>query len=176
LNLAGREPSGRLQPGAEADAFCAELRRELLAIIDERTGHRLVRDVVRTADVVEGEHLDDLPDLLVVWSDEVPTGSVVVGTGACAEIRAYSPRVGLVEGKNSFGRTGEHRPDGFGVFVGPGIRPGPLPAGFSILDYAPTFAALLGVEIPGLRGRNILRVSDDADGAGRIDGAALIAP
>jgi predicted AlkP superfamily phosphohydrolase/phosphomutase len=57
LNLAGREPSGRLQPGAEADAFCAELRRELLAITDERTGHRLVRDVVRTADVVEGEQV-----------------------------------------------------------------------------------------------------------------------
>ncbi|HEU4616769.1 MAG TPA: alkaline phosphatase family protein [Gammaproteobacteria bacterium] len=159
LNLAGREPNGRVQPGAEADAFYADLRRELLDIVDERTGHRLVRDVLRTRDVAEGEHLDDLPDILVVWSDEVPTGSIVVGSGAGAEIRAHSPRIGVVEGRNSFGRTGEHRPDGFGVFVGPGIPPGPLPADFSILDYAPTFATLVGVEIPGLPGRSIFEIT-----------------
>jgi predicted AlkP superfamily phosphohydrolase/phosphomutase len=155
LNLRGREPNGVLEPGAAADGFCADLRRELLAITDERTGARLVREVVRTKDVVQGAALDALPDLLVLWSDAIATGSSVVGDGRGATIRVHSPRIGVVAGTNAFGRTGEHRPDGFCVAMGPGVARGRLPRDFSLLDYAPTFAALVGVEMHGSAGRVI---------------------
>ena len=162
LNLRGREPHGVLEPGSAADEFCADLRRELLAITDERTGGRLVREVVRTRDVVEGAALDALPDLLVVWSDAVATGSSTVGDGRSATIRAHSPRIGVVAGTNTFGRTGEHRPDGFCVAAGPGIARGRLPEDFSLLDYAPTFAALVGVEMRGSTGRVIAEIAGAA--------------
>jgi predicted AlkP superfamily phosphohydrolase/phosphomutase len=152
LNLVDREPNGALA-SADADGFCAQLRDDLLTIVDERTGRPIIRDVVRTKDVVHGARLDELPDLLVVWSDEVPTGSRVVGDGRAATIRARSPRIGSLTGMNSFGRTGEHRRDGFCVLAGPGIGPGALPDDFSIYDYAPTFTAMLGVAMPNVPGR-----------------------
>jgi predicted AlkP superfamily phosphohydrolase/phosphomutase len=65
----------------------------------------------------------------------------------------YSIRSALVgrglpnTGTNNQGRTGEHRRDGFCVFAGMGIEPGQLNGPVSLLDLAPTFAALLGVEL-----------------------------
>lgn len=157
LNLVGREPQGCIAPGSEADAFCTELRHELLAIVDERTGNRLIRDVVKIRDVMEGQHLDDLPDLLVQWSDEVPTGSRCVGRGTGATLRAHSPRIGVVEGTNAYGRTGEHRADGFCVVTGPAIEPGSLSEDFTLVDYAPMFGALLGVELGQTPERRVKR-------------------
>jgi predicted AlkP superfamily phosphohydrolase/phosphomutase len=146
LNLAGREPLGVLQPGAETEAFISWLESALLEIIDERTNRPLVRRVLRTASLYSGEHLDELPDLLVEWSDETPTGSRQLANGTGAFVRATSPRIGTVEGFNEYARTGEHRPDGWMVATGPGIAAGSLATSPSLLDLAPTFAAILGVD------------------------------
>lgn len=149
LNLRGREPRGILPPGAEADGFCDDLRNALLEIRDERTRHPVIRAVHRTRDLYEGEHIVHLPDLLVEWTDEVPTGSAVIADGRAAHVRITSPRIGTIEGANDYGRTGEHRPAGRFIAAGPGITPGHLDRTVSILDYAPTFAAICGVELTG---------------------------
>ncbi|AHG89957.1 type I phosphodiesterase/nucleotide pyrophosphatase [Gemmatirosa kalamazoonensis] len=148
LNLVGREPQGVLRPGAEAQAFCDELAADLLAIVDERTGAPLVRRVLRTDDLYAGEARDALPDLLVEWSDDVPTGSTALAGGAAARVRARSPKIGVVEGANDYGRTGEHRPGGWLLAAGPGIAPGRLDRVLSPYDLAPTLTAMLGVELP----------------------------
>jgi len=148
LNLRGREPRGLLESGTPADEFCEHLTAALLEIVDQRTGRPLVRRVLQTADFYAGEHLDDLPDLLVEWSDEVPTGSSLIAGGAGAVVRAHSLRIGNVEGVNHYGRTGEHRPEGMFIATGPGVPPGLLDRVVSILDFAPTFAGLFGVELP----------------------------
>ena len=153
LNLVGREPHGLLQPGAEADAFCAELSEQLLEIVDERTGGRLVERVLRVREVFSGEHLDDLPDLLVEWNATAATGSTLVGNGAGAVVRAHSPRIGVVEGVNDYCRTGEHRLEGLVVAAGPGLRPGRFSRTVSVLDFAPSIRALLGVPMPECEGR-----------------------
>jgi predicted AlkP superfamily phosphohydrolase/phosphomutase len=153
LNLKGREPAGVIEPGSEADGFVAALRADLLAITDLRTGHRLIRDVRRTRDLYAGHCIDALPDLLVEWNDEVPTGSRSVGMGRAATVVARSEKIGEVTGTNSYGRTGEHRRDGFCVFAGPGIESGALDSGVSLLDLAPTLSALLGVEMQDHDGR-----------------------
>lgn len=154
LNLSGREPSGVLEP-SRAEEFCKSLSADLLSIVDERTNKPLVRRVIRTADLYNGERLDHLPDLLVEWNDEVPTGSTAVGNGAGAMVRARSPKIGVVEGMNHYGRTGEHRPEGLFIAAGPGVRSGVLQREVSILDFAPTFAKLLGVELPDCDGRPV---------------------
>jgi predicted AlkP superfamily phosphohydrolase/phosphomutase len=122
-----------------ADAFCDSLRLELLAITDER-GRPIVRRVLRTRDWYSGKFLDDLPDLLVDWNEETGSDTWPV------RIRACSPRVGVVEGVSQWNRTGEHRPEGMFIAAGPHIRPGALERHVSILDFAPTFMALLGVD------------------------------
>jgi predicted AlkP superfamily phosphohydrolase/phosphomutase len=148
LNLAGREPRGILARGAEAEAFVEQLSADLLEIVDDRTGRPLVRRVLRTAELYQGPHLEDLPDILVEWSDDVATGSTRVGSGANAVVRARSPKIGVVEGSNDYGRTGEHRPEGFFVAAGPGVTPGRLERMVSVMDFAPTIASLFGVALP----------------------------
>lgn len=160
LNLAGREPAGRLRPGAEAEAFCERLGRDLCEIVDARTGGTLVRRVLRTADLHQGERRDDLPDLLVEWSDEVPTGSSEVGIGAGARVRASSPKIGVVEGTNDYGRTGEHRPGGWVVVAGPGMPTRSLERTIPLVDLAPSLAAMLGVPMPGAEGRPAPELSE----------------
>ena len=66
---------------------------------------------------------------------------------------ARSEKIGEVTGTNRYGRTGEHRRDGFCVFAGPGIESGAFDSGVSLLDLAPTLSALLGVEMQDHDGR-----------------------
>ena len=115
----------------------------------------LVRRVVRTRDVYAGERLDALPDLLVEWNDAVAQGSTALGNGAAALVRARSPKIGTVEGANEYGRSGEHRPGGWFVAAGPGVSVGRLNHEPSLLDLAPTFSRILGVELPGSDGKPI---------------------
>lgn len=152
LNLRGREPQGRLAQGEQAEAFCRRLESDLLEIRDERTGKQAIRRVTRTCDLYRGPQIDALPDLLVEWSDEVATGSVMVGRGAAATVLLSSPKIGTLEGTNRYGRTGEHRPEGFFVARLPHVRPTRLSRPVSLLDLAPTFCALVGVNLTGVEG------------------------
>jgi predicted AlkP superfamily phosphohydrolase/phosphomutase len=160
LNLRGREPNGMLEPGSVARAFEDDLARDLLDIVDERTRRPLIRRVLRTRDHYDGEHLKLLPDLLVEWDDVTPLGSSLVGGGVGATVCGLSPRIGRVTGTNDFGRTGEHRPEGFFVAAGPGIRPGRLERSVSILDFAPTFATIFDVALPESDGSAIPELVD----------------
>jgi predicted AlkP superfamily phosphohydrolase/phosphomutase len=155
LNLVGREPQGILRPGAAADAFCDQLTTDLLAVVDERTGNPLVQRVTRTAKLYDGENLNHLPDLLVEWNDEVPTGSTIVSDGVSAKVRAKSPKIGIVEGVNEYGRTGEHRPNGLFMAIGPNLQPNRLDRDVSILDFAPTFTKALALDLSRFDGHPI---------------------
>jgi predicted AlkP superfamily phosphohydrolase/phosphomutase len=163
LNIEGREPAGRIAQGAPVRAFEDELIRALLEIIDERSGRPLIRTVLRTRELYGGAVLEALPDLLVEWSDDVATGSTVVGSGTGAVVRARSTRLGLVEGRNEYCRTGEHRVEGFVVATGSNIPHGILEHSISIMDLAPTMAAQLGVALHGIDGKVI-----DSLGGGAI--------
>lgn len=140
LNLVGREPNGRLRPGAEADAFCSELSRDLCALVRAGDGTPVVKRVLRTADLYRGPRLDGLPDLLVEWDRSAPVSAV------------ESPRTGRVEGRFEGTRTGDHKDAGLFVAAGPGVAPGRLAAPVSVMDFAPTIGALLGVPLPDVDG------------------------
>ncbi len=136
VNLAGREPQGRIQPGPPFEAFCESLTRDLLTFVNLDSGRPLVRRVLRTADLYRGERLADLPDLMVEWDRESPIATI------------YSPKTGVIRGVFGGIRTGDHKPEGMLFAFGPGIPPGQLPGPVSIEQFAPTIAARLGVELP----------------------------
>lgn len=158
LNLIGREPHGLLEP-SDAGPFGDDLSGELLSIVDDATGEPIVRRVLRTAEMFSGDHIDALPDLLVEWSDTRRLGNTMLASGAGATMRIRSPRTGIIEGVNDYGRTGEHRAEGMFIAAGPGVAPGRLDQATSIMDFAPTFAALLGVELPPCDGTPIAAFS-----------------
>lgn len=157
LNLAGREPQGRLDPAA-APAFCRQLTRDLLEVVEAESGRPIVKRVLHTDDLYRGAYRQHLPDLLVEWSDARRLGSATVGTGRGATVRLTSGRIGALEGINRYCRSGDHRRGGLFVAAGPGLDPGRLPEVVSIMDFAPTFARLLGVELPAAAGRPIPRL------------------
>jgi predicted AlkP superfamily phosphohydrolase/phosphomutase len=143
LNLIGREPNGRLRPGEEADAFCQQLGRGLRALVRADDGTRVVKSVLRTADLYSGECLDGLPDLLVEWDRSAPISAV------------ESPSTGRIEGRFTGTRTGDHREAGLWIAAGPAVAPGRQAEPISVMDFAPTIGALLGVPLPDLDGRPI---------------------
>lgn len=144
INLAGREPDGRVEAGEPYEALCEELEREIRALINPDTGRPAVREVVRPHRLFHGEHLADFPDLTVRWTGDAP-------------IRALtSPSIGKVEGIETIRRTGEHWPEGFVLVHGPGIEPGATVSSAEAdgIDVAPTILELLGVPVPdGMEGR-----------------------
>ena len=143
-NVRGREPRGRVRPGAELDALVARLRADLLDLVDPDTGAPLVARVLRTSDLYRGERIDDLPDLLVEW-DERATGTA-----------AASESVGMVRAARWPGRPGEHRAPGVCFVRGPGIPAGRLAEDVRAVDLAPTVLGLLGVDPGDVDGRAVV--------------------
>ena len=135
VNLVGREPQGRIHPGAEYEAFCELLRTDLLAFVNLDTGRPLVRRVLRTSDLYKGDGVQDLPDLLVEWERDAPIS------------RIQSPKTGIIEEVFPGKRTGDHKPEGLLFARGPGIVPRRLDRPVEVTQLAPTIASLLGVQL-----------------------------
>lgn len=159
LNLRGREPDGILDPGHEADQFSNELVNDLLEIVEYSSGLPLIKRVIRVSDYYQGPRLAELPDLLVEYNDAIPVGSSKVADGLNAKLCVWSKKIGILEGTNSYGRTGDHRPQGFAVAAGPGISPGSFSRSVSVLDLAPTWTRMLGIELEQAEGRPIETLS-----------------
>jgi predicted AlkP superfamily phosphohydrolase/phosphomutase len=135
LNLIGREPKGKLEPGEDADAFCEQLTTDLLALKILGTDIPAVTRVVRTDEVYCGSRRDELPDLLVDWNREVPIYGV------------WSIKFGFVENKDLPTRTGGHNPSGMVCALGPDYPTCKLNAPVSVYNFAPTIARILGIEL-----------------------------
>jgi predicted AlkP superfamily phosphohydrolase/phosphomutase len=144
INLAGREPAGRVAPGDEYDACCAMLTRELMTFVNRETGAPLVRRVFRTSEVYHGDDMHHLPDLLVEWNRTTPVRVV------------ESPKTGAIERLYSGCRTGDHKSEGLFFVLGPDIRPGAIGQAVSVMDFAPTLSELCGVELTGIDGESFL--------------------
>ncbi len=144
VNRVGREPHGRVRPGADYEAYCEELTDDLLALVDVHSGVPVVQRVLRTSDLYARSQWDDLPDLLVEWNPKVPVSSV------------YSPRTGIVYGAYLGQRTGDHTPGGLLIASGPSMSAGPVERSVSTADVAPTIAAQLGVTLPDCDGEALL--------------------
>ncbi len=136
INLKGREPRGLIEQGAQFEQLCSELEADLLRLVNADTGEPVVERVVRVADLCDGERLEELPDLLVLWARSGPSDAVT------------SPRTGEVRRRKLLRRTGDHTTEGFLIARGRGIAPARLDRPVPVTAVAPTVAAILGVPMP----------------------------
>lgn len=145
INMVGREPHGTVEPGADYEACCAQLTRDLLALVNADTGKPLVERVIKTDDLYSGRCREWLPDLMVEWDRSTPVA------------RVSSAKTGLVEGTYRKCRTGDHTKAGLFVAAGPGIGHAEL-GEVSIMDFAPTLAEILDADLPDADGRSFAQV------------------
>jgi predicted AlkP superfamily phosphohydrolase/phosphomutase len=146
INMAGREPNGKVRRGAECDALCEQLAKDFMDLVNLDTGKPIVNRVLRTAEVYKGPYVDDLPDLLVEWTAYSPT------------YRIGSKKTGEIRGEYLYCRTGEHKPGGLFIASGPLIPRGRLERAVSILDFAPTLCSMLGVTLADVDGQPIAEI------------------
>lgn len=159
INLQGREREGIVPAGQPFAELCDRIAEGLLSFRDATTGEPLVESVERVDRILpDGPSVDRLPDLVVHWQ----------GSPADAHVSVESPRFGVVRratpGRVPNGRSGNHRPEGFFIAAGGGIRATTGPElRADILDLAPTVLSLLGEEVPpDLAGAPIPQLVDPA--------------
>jgi predicted AlkP superfamily phosphohydrolase/phosphomutase len=135
INVKGREPQGIVEPGAQYDDVCEEIRSSLEELENPATGKRAVQRVWRRNEVFPGPRQEHLPDLIVSWADDAPIAAVV------------SSRIGPVTGVNPDVRPGTHSTRGFAIAAGPRIAVGAEGRGH-LADIAASVLNVLGVEQP----------------------------
>jgi predicted AlkP superfamily phosphohydrolase/phosphomutase len=144
INVVGREPAGCVKPGADYEAVCASLTRDLLDLVNVDTGKPIIKEVVRIADECHGHRLETLPDLFAVWSRNAPIRAVT------------SPKIGIVTEPRVIGaRTGDHSPECVLYAHGPRVtRRGPIDP-MAVEDIAPTITSWLDFALPDCDGAPI---------------------
>jgi predicted AlkP superfamily phosphohydrolase/phosphomutase len=148
LNLHGRERDGIVSPG-DADALLATIGEGLASFADP-DGSPAVARVDRVRDHHVGARADQLPDLVVQWSERPATTLAGVHSARFGDV--------LRRGTGS-GRSGNHTPGDAWAVVAPGAhdaRPhnGRPPR---LSDVAATVAAVCGVDRDGLAGEPLLQ-------------------
>ena len=139
LNLAGREPAGRVRPEDRRDVL-RWLSRRLGELVNLDTGGPVVRRCVVADDVYRRTPGDALGDLYVEWERSAPIE------------RVWSPATGTVAVPYGHWRQGDHVREGLTLARGPGIRPGARRGVFEVADLGATFARAAGGDMPGVDG------------------------
>ena len=139
INLRGREPNGLVEPGEQYQAIAEELRQALLELRDTESGMSLVSEVLFTRDLV-AEAIDNpsIPDIFVTWNRTKRMNAV------------QSERLGRIEMDFWPARSGDHHVDGLVLSNRPIAQNRNGRGAVSVLDLAPTIAALHGVTRPDL--------------------------
>lgn len=139
FNLAGREPRGCVAP-EEVESLTRELERELLALVNLKTGGPVVLAVHPSADQHPRTADDRMPDLFLEWERSAPIEAVA------------SPGIGEVVTPYTHWRTGDHQPDGLLIAVAPDLPAGAEMSPLAVEDLGPSVAARLGVELGDVDG------------------------
>jgi hypothetical protein len=135
FNLAGREASGRVQPGRELDELCRRLQDDLLALVNVDTGTSVIDRVERSDAHYERAALDGIPDLFLHWNHDHPIETV------------WSPRFGTIGGRYTHWRTGDHQPEGLLLERSPRAAAGSELPPIAIHELGGAIAAELGVQL-----------------------------
>lgn len=148
LNLRGRERDGIVAPG-DADALMHAIADGLTSF-DDPDGAPAVARVDRVDDHHAGARADQLPDLVVQWSERPATTLEGVHSGRFGDV--------LRRGSGS-GRSGNHTPGDAWAVVAPGAHDPRPPAARPprLADVAATVAAVCGVDRDGLAGEPLLQ-------------------
>ncbi|MFT5199516.1 MAG: putative AlkP superfamily phosphohydrolase/phosphomutase, partial [Planctomycetota bacterium] len=139
LNRKGRERQGTVEPGAEAQALCLEIKSKLERLCDPKTGEEVLNSVFVTRDVHSGPYADLAPELLIGYKRGY-RHSWDCATGAVSK---------QVFTDNTKSWSGDH-------CVDPRLVPGVFWCNREIntetpnlMDIAPTVLDQFGVDVPG---------------------------
>jgi predicted AlkP superfamily phosphohydrolase/phosphomutase len=152
INQRGREASGIVEPGAEFDALCDQIKKGLHSFVAADNGQPVIDAIIRIDELFPGERTSaHLPDLMVRWCQNP----------AALHRGIVSPQYGFIAwptpGGDALGRSGNHRPDGFLLASGARVARGIPIQGAHILDLVPTAYDLLGLPRPvHLTGHSLL--------------------
>lgn len=145
INLKGREPQGIVELGEEYEVLCDEIVEEMKQLVNIDTGESASVEVFKVDNYHEGNHRDTLPDIIVRWRGDAPI------TGLRSE------KLGTLKGKSHHERSGAHRPHGFFIAKGKGIKAGEKIEGGHIMDIAPTLLHLLKQPVPEAMDGKVLK-------------------
>lgn len=140
LHLHGREPQGRVAPGAEYESLREEIAAAALELSDPDTGERMIAQALKREEIYNGPHFEQAADLILVPFD----GYDLKG--------GWSKETLTFKGDEL---VGMHTYDDAALYVrGQDLREGPI----WVADPMPTILSLLGVPIPpNVDGQNLLR-------------------
>lgn len=146
-NLAGREPEGIVQPGAEYEELLDDLAESLARMTDSDDGLPIVDKVLRRTDVYHGNYVKDAPDLFVLMRG---FSYITRESYEWSKAKKYVLKPPTFE-------SGDHRMEGILIMSGPGATSGGMEINAAqIIDLCPTLLHLLGVPIPKDMDGNIL--------------------
>ena len=154
LNLVGREPQGVVSCEA-ADRTAAMLEKELLALVNERTGRPAVLRVTRADSFYARTPGDRMPDLFIEWDRSAPLETLT------------SPTIGRIQIPYALWRTGDHKPEGLLLVRGAEFAAGSVLPTVAVEDLGPSIAARFGLRLddvdgrvaPGLAGEALIPIS-----------------
>jgi predicted AlkP superfamily phosphohydrolase/phosphomutase len=152
LNVAGREPFGSVQPGAEYERLREKIIERLGYLRDPKTGEAVVETVYRREEIYSGDQLEHAPDIVFM-----PRRLEYFGFG---EYEFGSNKI--IEPMKR-GISGTHRMNGIFLAYGDNIRPGAVLEKAQINDLAPTILYMMGLQPPAhMDGRVLKEIFNDS--------------
>jgi len=137
INLAGREPFGCVQPGAQYEQVRSTIIDRLATLRDPKTGEAVVETVYRREELYSGDYLDEAPDIVFL-----PRRLEYFGFG---EYEFGSHKI--IEAMKR-GISGTHRMNGIFMAYGAAVRKGVEIQNANLTDLAPTILHLMGETVP----------------------------
>jgi predicted AlkP superfamily phosphohydrolase/phosphomutase len=136
--------------GDERERLRDELIRKIRETQDPTNGKPIVREVYRREDCFWGDHVNDLPDIIILMNPEY---------GSSDRLSNYSS---IVTDRPQISDPGGHHIEGVFMAMGPKIVHTPEPlANLSITDLAPTILYALGLPIPeDMDGKALTQIFD----------------
>lgn len=137
INLAGREPSGWVQPGADYDQVRDRIMGRLAQLRDPDTDELVVETVYRREEIYNGDQLEHAADIVFI-----PRRLEYFGFG---EYEFGSHKI--IEAMER-GISGTHRLNGTFMAYGANVQPGVVVDEARIIDLAPSILYLMGEPVP----------------------------
>lgn len=137
INLAGREPFGCVQPGAEYEKVRDQIIERLGTLRDPQTGELVVETIYKREEIYSGAYLAEAPDIVFL-----PRRLEYFGFG---EYEFGSHKI--IEAMKR-GISGTHRMNGIFLAYGAAVKAGLEIQNAQLIDLAPTMLHLMGEAVP----------------------------
>ncbi|MCD6291348.1 MAG: alkaline phosphatase family protein [Anaerolineae bacterium] len=177
LNLAGREPEGIVQPGAEAERLTDEIIERLYALRDPESGEPVVERVYRREEIYNGPMVPLAPDLLIRWKEDRYVAKTLYHSQHDGPIFGKELKFGRAGSTHVLDQTGTHTLYGICLLYGAGVRSGAHIQGARLMDLAPTILHLMDVPIPEqMEGRVLDEALESEAEPSHVEEVSLTAP